>query len=442
VRSTLPPFDFQSLKLKGTNLIYRNILDENEMLKIQNSQNMSATEAKHEDDSQNKFHELNDALIEGREAMKRITLKSLIEIKALKNPPQALFSLIQALVVILGEKNDLPEKVKHKYLGNCNELIQMLIALNPEKLDESIIQKVKTILGEEMINNPLIMHNISKPGYEILLWIISVIKYNELYRSMQSNNQNIPFSFNQALNQNEKNSGKLQYCGYWDQKTNLKEGIGIQVFADGSIYEGQWKNSKPHGKGRLIHIDGDVYFGDWKEEKADGTGVYTHIDGSRYEGEWSRDLQEGKGKEFWPDGSNYQGEYHLGKKNGNGILHWTEGSEYKGEFKENNIEGKGEYLWSDGRRYIGEWISNKMQGKGTFIWPDGKIYEGCFVNDKKEGIGKMRWPNGKIYEGGWLNGKQHGKGVFTNDKGEKTEGNWINGKKEQFESSNPPQLNE
>ncbi len=33
----------------------------------------------------------------------------------------------------------------------------------------------------------------------------------------------------------------------------------------------------------LIHI------GDWSEDKANGFGVYTHADGSRYEGEWKDD---------------------------------------------------------------------------------------------------------------------------------------------------------
>ena len=43
---------------------------------------------------------------------------------------------------------------------------------------------------------------------------------------------------------------------------------GIQLWNDGSIYVGYWRNDKANGKGRLIHADGDVYEGDWVSDKA------------------------------------------------------------------------------------------------------------------------------------------------------------------------------
>ena len=50
----------------------------------------------------------------------------------------------------------------------------------------------------------------------------------------------------------------------------MREGRGIQIWLDGSRYEGYWINNKANGFGRLIHADGDVYQGLWKEDKADG----------------------------------------------------------------------------------------------------------------------------------------------------------------------------
>lgn len=63
------------------------------------------------------------------------------------------------------------------------------------------------------------------------------------------------------------------YWGYWS-KDGMRQGKGIQVWPDGSKYEGFWKNDKAHYMGRLIHADGDVYDGEWKEDKADGVGIY------------------------------------------------------------------------------------------------------------------------------------------------------------------------
>lgn len=72
-----------------------------------------------------------------------------------------------------------------------------------------------------------------------------------------------------------------QYEGEYIKSTSIREGKGKQIWADGSIYEGFWKNSKANGRGRLVHADGDIYEGDWNDDKADGYGIYRHLDGAR-----------------------------------------------------------------------------------------------------------------------------------------------------------------
>jgi len=52
-----------------------------------------------------------------------------------------------------------------------------------------------------------------------------------------------------------------RYAGEWLVGQSVREGRGMQVWPDGSIYEGYWKASKTTGHGRLIHADGDVYDG-------------------------------------------------------------------------------------------------------------------------------------------------------------------------------------
>jgi hypothetical protein len=47
------------------------------------------------------------------------------------------------------------------------------------------------------------------------------------------------------------------------EDTDIREGRGIQIWRDGSRYEGYWKNNRANGRGRLIHADGDVYEGEW-----------------------------------------------------------------------------------------------------------------------------------------------------------------------------------
>ncbi len=79
------------------------------------------------------------------------------------------------------------------------------------------------------------------------------------------------------------------YSGQWDPKSCNKEGHGVQIWQDGSKYEGQWVNGKANGKGRFILADGDIYEGDWMDDKAHGIGTYKYSDGAIYNGEWVND---------------------------------------------------------------------------------------------------------------------------------------------------------
>jgi len=80
------------------------------------------------------------------------------------------------------------------------------------------------------------------------------------------------------------------YVGEWQEGTDIREGRGMNVWSDGSIYEGYWRDNKATYFGRLIHKDGDVYQGEWLDDKAHGFGYYMHIDGSLYRGFWQNDV--------------------------------------------------------------------------------------------------------------------------------------------------------
>ena len=51
------------------------------------------------------------------------------------------------------------------------------------------------------------------------------------------------------------------YCGQVNPKNDTKSGYGLQVWPDGSKYEGFWDNDQATGFGRFILADGDVYIG-------------------------------------------------------------------------------------------------------------------------------------------------------------------------------------
>lgn len=216
------------------------------------------------------------------------------------------------------------------------------------------------------------------------------------------------------------------YIGQWNCY-NERHGKGIQIWNDGSMYEGLWTHNRANGKGRFIHADGSVYEGDWVDDKANGEGIFMDKNGSRYEGRWKNNKRHGKGVETWPDASRYEGKYKYGKKNGFGRYLWPNGSLFEGEFQDDKRNGKGVYKWKDGRKYDGDWVDNRMDGHGTYEWPDGRSYVGEFRNDKKNGYGIFKWTNGNRYEGLWASDKQDGKGTMIYPNGERRQGEWKNG---------------
>ena len=91
-----------------------------------------------------------------------------------------------------------------------------------------------------------------------------------------------------------KNSKGPGYS-YWGQhQKKNKQGYGIRVQTDGSIYEGKWENDHPFGKGRQIAADGSYYEGVFENDYNMKTGklVTKH-----------KEILEGQFKGIIPEGS-------------------------------------------------------------------------------------------------------------------------------------------
>ena len=81
------------------------------------------------------------------------------------------------------------------------------------------------------------------------------------------------------------------YRGEWrvvdDQL--IRQGYGILVWPDGSLYEGYIVGDQCNGYGRLIHANGDQYEGEWCNDRAHGFGTYRHANGALHRGFWAQD---------------------------------------------------------------------------------------------------------------------------------------------------------
>ena len=111
------------------------------------------------------------------------------------------------------------------------------------------------------------------------------------------------------------------------------DGRGKYVFAEGAVFEGDFKAGKPEGRIIYRSADGDVYEGDFKAGEKDGRGIYWFASGKVYEGEFKAGKPEGRGIYWFASGDVHKGEFKAGKPEGRGIYWSADGDVYEGEFK-------------------------------------------------------------------------------------------------------------
>ncbi len=222
-----------------------------------------------------------------------------------------------------------------------------------------------------------------------------------------------------------------------DRQTTLKaDGYQSFVFPTEDVYQGEWKNSRMHGRGalRLTEV-GQLYEGEFFLGVRNGVGTFRdQRTQTSYAGKWADGRRQGRGELIEPDGV-YNGEFHEGRIHGAGEYVFADTHVYKGEWAEDLFEGQGTYLlptgtkyegsWKAGREngrgtmthrngdiYVGEWLSGRKHGQGTYQTPNF-IYEGEWHYDTIAGHGKCRYVDGTVYVGEWSKGKYHGRGTYT-----------------------------
>eukprot|EP00403_Amphidinium_massartii_P040584 CAMPEP_0178454220 /NCGR_PEP_ID=MMETSP0689_2-20121128/45236_1 /TAXON_ID=160604 /ORGANISM="Amphidinium massartii, Strain CS-259" /LENGTH=765 /DNA_ID=CAMNT_0020080127 /DNA_START=22 /DNA_END=2317 /DNA_ORIENTATION=- len=116
--------------------------------------------------------------------------------------------------------------------------------------------------------------------------------------------------------QGERWSGKEQYTGAWAK--GKQEGKGRQMWQDGRVYEGEFKQGLLDGHGRL----------EW--QSTTGRAVY--------EGDFSKNLRHGRGKYTWDDGRTYDGEWRAGKRHGEAVCTDRHGNEKRGMWDDDKLQ--------------------------------------------------------------------------------------------------------
>eukprot|EP00804_Cyclotella_cryptica_P028642 CCRYP_008164-RA/>CCRYP_008164-RA protein AED:0.21 eAED:0.21 QI:406/0.8/0.66/1/0.8/0.66/6/422/991 len=216
--------------------------------------------------------------------------------------------------------------------------------------------------------------------------------------------------------------GKVNSVVYeGEMMDGFREGMGICLYGNGTMYEGQWKRNKEHGKGTLMTPDRSkiIYQGDWERGRMHGTGsYYYHKDNViilylKRSPIYNDAFMFVSSSYTFPDGSVYEGEWRDNTPNGWGVFRWPDNSVFQGMWKDGRRHGNsGTLIVSDGFRYEGAWVDNAMEGRGVATYPDGQIYEGMWVAGRREGRGTIRFTNGAVYEGRFKDDNMEGQGTM------------------------------
>ena len=180
---------------------------------------------------------------------------------------------------------------------------------------------------------------------------------------------------------------------------------------NGSIYEGELKNTLLSGEGSLTYPNGDQYTGHFKSGMFNGAGVFSYQNGITYDGHFKDGNYQGLGK-YSNEEFSYEGNFEAGKFTGSGTYIDYENSIYSGNYINWRLTGTGKITDEVGNIWSGEFEDNTLMF-GDYHAADGTHYNGGFSYQQFNGLGTLTYPNGDQYIGQFNWGKKEGKGALT-----------------------------
>lgn len=220
-----------------------------------------------------------------------------------------------------------------------------------------------------------------------------------------------------------------KYQGQWLHR--FPEGKGTMTYADGKKRTGDWKKGEPvDERGKIVESnsnqpsnkDGtDIQSGCISGDCERGEGVFAYADGSRYEGSFRNGKPDLKGTFTYPNDDKYVGSFKEGVRHGSGQLFHADGTTTTGQWKEGEYIGTNEYVDT---RQMGCMQGDCQNGAGVYIFNDGARYEGQFQNGKLYGKGTVTYLNGEKYIGEFAHGKFNGQGTLFRQDGTNVSGFW------------------
>lgn len=222
-----------------------------------------------------------------------------------------------------------------------------------------------------------------------------------------------------------------KFSGQWAHR--FPEGKGTKTFADGSKRTGDWIKGQPvDDEGNFIeeemvakgenNEDSNIQTGCISGDCEDGNGVFAYADGSKFDGDFKNGELNGQGTWYFPNGDKYVGTFKDNYSHGQGVLFNADGTKMTGQWIEGEYKGDVELIAKEGEGCI---LGDCRNGIGTYVYEGAEAkYIGAFKNNMADGQGTCYYSNGERYEGQWSNGSFNGTGTLFLSDGTEVNGVW------------------
>lgn len=162
---------------------------------------------------------------------------------------------------------------------------------------------------------------------------------------------------------------------------NVRQGLGIYCWEDGTIYMGNFENDLSRGEGIYIAAEGFqvsncpyciYYSGRFEEGLKAGTGhCYDELGHLIYSGAF------GNGKPL----SDYSDKSNPDAVRKFEIMHCGDGDMYMGSTLHGQKSGLGVYVWQNGNLWLGNWKEGRRAGFGIYLSLNGSVTAGTWSGD-------------------------------------------------------------
>ncbi|SBS94546.1 dynein heavy chain, putative, partial [Plasmodium ovale curtisi] len=150
--------------------------------------------------------ELSEALPimnKAKEAVNCITKSAIQELKSLQNPPKECLDVTHAVLIALKEIKNYSWKFAQKIMNNPTQFLSKLQNFDAENMEDETVNLLAPFIQKKFFNYEMMKTKSSACAY-LALWLINIVKYNEVYKKVKPLMDKLQEATNNKNNAQEK----------------------------------------------------------------------------------------------------------------------------------------------------------------------------------------------------------------------------------------------